>query len=73
MTPEEPLDDDMFINANLLANGPIQEAGVKTPGSANPKALPRRLVTSITTATVTNRNAASLRGRQIRELKSHRC
>jgi hypothetical protein len=30
MTPEEPLDDDMFINANFLAKGPIQKAGVKT-------------------------------------------
>ena len=30
MTPEEPLDDDVFINANFLAEGPIQKAGVKT-------------------------------------------
>ncbi len=30
MTPEEPLDDDMFINTNFLANRPIQKAGVKT-------------------------------------------
>jgi len=30
MTPEEPLDDDMFINVNFLANGPIQKAGGKT-------------------------------------------
>jgi hypothetical protein len=30
MTPEEPLDDDMFINANFLAKGPIHEAGGKT-------------------------------------------
>jgi hypothetical protein len=30
MTPEEPLDDDMFINVNFLAKGPIQKAGVKT-------------------------------------------
>ena len=30
MTPEEPLDDEMFINSNFLANGPIQKAGVKT-------------------------------------------
>ena len=26
MTPEEPLDDDMFINANFLAKGPIDES-----------------------------------------------
>jgi len=30
MTPEKPLDDEMFINSNFLANGPIQKAGVKT-------------------------------------------
>jgi hypothetical protein len=30
MTPEEPLDDDVFINANFLAKPPIQKAGVKT-------------------------------------------
>jgi hypothetical protein len=30
MNPEEPLDDDMFINANFLAKGPIQNAGGKT-------------------------------------------
>ena len=30
MTPEEPLDDDVFINANFLAKGPIQNAGGKT-------------------------------------------
>jgi hypothetical protein len=30
MTPEERLDDEMFINSNFLANGPIQRAGVKT-------------------------------------------
>jgi len=30
MTPEEPLDDEMFINQNFLANGPIRKAGVKT-------------------------------------------
>lgn len=30
MTPEEPLDDDMFINVKFLAKGPIQKAGVKT-------------------------------------------
>jgi hypothetical protein len=30
MTPEEPLDDDMFINTNFLANRPIEKAGVKT-------------------------------------------
>jgi hypothetical protein len=23
MTPEEPLDDDVFINVNFLAHGPI--------------------------------------------------
>jgi hypothetical protein len=28
MTPEEPPDDDLFINANFLAKGPIQKAGV---------------------------------------------
>ena len=30
MTPEEPLDDDVFINANFLAKGPIRKAGVKS-------------------------------------------
>jgi hypothetical protein len=30
MTPEEPLDDEMFINSNFLAKGPIQRAGVRT-------------------------------------------
>jgi hypothetical protein len=30
MTPEEPLDDDVFINANFLAKAPIQNAGGKT-------------------------------------------
>ena len=30
MTPEEPLDDDMFINSNFPAKGSIQRAGVKT-------------------------------------------
>ena len=30
MTPEEPRDDDVFINANFLEEGPIQRAGVKT-------------------------------------------
>ena len=30
MTPEEQLDDEMFINSNFLAKGPIQRAGVKT-------------------------------------------
>ena len=30
MIPEEPLDDEMFINSNFLANGPIQKAGVRT-------------------------------------------
>jgi hypothetical protein len=30
MTPEEQLDDDVFINANFLAKGPIQKAGGKT-------------------------------------------
>jgi len=30
MTPEEPLDDEMFINSNILANWPIHKAGVKT-------------------------------------------
>jgi hypothetical protein len=30
MTPEELLDDELFMNWNLLANGPIQRAGVKT-------------------------------------------
>ena len=30
MTPEEQLDDEMFINSNFLANGPIQKAGVRT-------------------------------------------
>ena len=30
MTPEEPLDDDMFINASFLAKGPIRNAGGKT-------------------------------------------
>lgn len=30
MTAEEPLDDEMFINSNFLAEGPIQRAGVKT-------------------------------------------
>jgi len=30
MTPEEPLDDDVFINANFLEKPPIQKAGVKT-------------------------------------------
>jgi len=30
MTSEETLDDDVFINSNFLANGPIQKAGVKT-------------------------------------------
>jgi hypothetical protein len=30
MTPGEPLDDDVFINSNFLAKGPIHKAGVKT-------------------------------------------
>jgi hypothetical protein len=30
MTPEEPPDDEMFMNSNSLANGPIQKPGVKT-------------------------------------------
>src|ERR1700733_10718947 len=30
MTPEQPLDDEMFINSIFLGNGPIQRAGVKT-------------------------------------------
>ena len=30
MTPEEQLDDEMFINSNLPAKMPIQRAGVKT-------------------------------------------
>jgi len=30
MTSEEPLDDDMFMNANFLATEPIHKAGVKT-------------------------------------------
>jgi hypothetical protein len=30
MIPEEPLDDEMFMNSNFLANVPIQRAGVKT-------------------------------------------
>jgi hypothetical protein len=30
MTPEEPGDDEMFINSNFPANGPIEKAGVKT-------------------------------------------
>ena len=30
MTPEEPLDDDVFINAKFLKKRPIQAAGVKT-------------------------------------------
>jgi hypothetical protein len=30
MTPEEPLDDEMFINSNFPVNRPIQNAGVKT-------------------------------------------
>jgi hypothetical protein len=29
MTPEEPPDDEVFINSDFLANGPIQKAGVK--------------------------------------------
>ena len=29
MTPEEQLDDEMFINSNFPAKGPIQRAGVK--------------------------------------------
>jgi len=28
MTPEEPLDDDLFINANFRTMGPIQKGGV---------------------------------------------
>jgi len=27
MTPEEPPDDELFINSNILAKGPIQRAG----------------------------------------------
>jgi hypothetical protein len=30
MTLEQPLDDEMFINSNFLANGPKQKPGVKT-------------------------------------------
>jgi hypothetical protein len=30
MTPEEQLNDEMFINSNFPAKGPIQRAGVKT-------------------------------------------
>jgi hypothetical protein len=30
MTPEKPLDDEMFIKSSLLENGPIRKAGVKT-------------------------------------------
>jgi hypothetical protein len=30
MTPEEPLDDDMFISASFLGNEPIHTAGGKT-------------------------------------------
>jgi len=30
MTPEERLNDEMFINSNFLANGSIHKAGVKT-------------------------------------------
>jgi hypothetical protein len=30
MTLEQPLNDEMFINSNFVAKGPIQEAGVKT-------------------------------------------
>jgi hypothetical protein len=30
MTPEERLDDEMFINSNFPANEPIQKAGDKT-------------------------------------------
>jgi hypothetical protein len=30
MTPEQPLDDEMFINSTFSANRPIQEPGVKT-------------------------------------------
>ena len=30
MTPEKPLDDEIFINSNFPVNGPIQKAGVKT-------------------------------------------
>jgi hypothetical protein len=35
MTPEEPLDDDVFINANFLANGPIQTQEAR-PHMINP-------------------------------------
>jgi hypothetical protein len=31
MTPTEPLDDEMFINSNLFANGPIQKAASQDP------------------------------------------
>ena len=30
MTPEKPLDDEMFINSNFPVNRPIQRTGVKT-------------------------------------------
>ena len=30
MTPEEPLDDEMFIKSNFLSNGPIQKTGVNS-------------------------------------------